>query len=316
MAGSQLLDTLIVGAGISGLVAARRCQERGHRILVLEKSKGLGGRMATRRDGDATYDHGAQFIKLSSAQILAQFPLEKISHLLHPWFSQGQDTHFAAKGGLSALGKSLAEGLPVQREVKALKLQIKDKTILVECENNLQFLSRKVILSCPLPQSLEILERSQFAFPQDLRQIAYAKALVGLFELSQDVSELAYESFDPLLSRVFSISNQQSKGLSKATAVTVTMNPTFSDRHFDSPEAEVLSQIEEELHTILKARGSEARITRGQLKKWRYSHPLGQYSQLHFALPDLPAVTLIGDAFGGGSILGAIRSAMSLEVGN
>ena len=59
-------DVVVVGAGLSGLTAARFLQENGHHVVVLDKGRGLGGRMATRRisipDGStAILDHGAQF---------------------------------------------------------------------------------------------------------------------------------------------------------------------------------------------------------------------------------------------------------------
>jgi renalase len=54
-------DVVIVGAGIAGLSAAGELVANGRRVVVLEKSRGVGGRMATRRVGDANCDHGAQF---------------------------------------------------------------------------------------------------------------------------------------------------------------------------------------------------------------------------------------------------------------
>ncbi|MBN1666669.1 MAG: NAD(P)-binding protein, partial [Anaerolineales bacterium] len=55
------VDTLILGAGMSGLMAANRLQQAGVETLLLEKARGVGGRMATRRFGGGVFDHGAQF---------------------------------------------------------------------------------------------------------------------------------------------------------------------------------------------------------------------------------------------------------------
>src|SRR3712207_9580914 len=52
---------IVVGAGISGLLAARELQAEGWRVTVLDKGRGVGGRMATRRVGGGNFDHGAQF---------------------------------------------------------------------------------------------------------------------------------------------------------------------------------------------------------------------------------------------------------------
>jgi len=50
----------VVGAGIAGLACARKLIDAGHAVRVFEKSRGVGGRMATRRTPQGTYDHGAQ----------------------------------------------------------------------------------------------------------------------------------------------------------------------------------------------------------------------------------------------------------------
>ncbi len=50
----------IIGAGLSGLVVAQRLQSSAD-ITIFEKSRGVGGRMATRYAGDFEFDHGAQF---------------------------------------------------------------------------------------------------------------------------------------------------------------------------------------------------------------------------------------------------------------
>lgn len=51
----------VVGAGIAGLACARALLEAGHAVRVFEKSRGVGGRMATRRTPQGSYDHGAQY---------------------------------------------------------------------------------------------------------------------------------------------------------------------------------------------------------------------------------------------------------------
>ncbi|MCG8587547.1 MAG: FAD-dependent oxidoreductase, partial [Pirellulales bacterium] len=52
----------IIGAGISGLICARRLVDHGFSVTIFEKSRGTGGRMAVRRfDGGVGIDHGAQY---------------------------------------------------------------------------------------------------------------------------------------------------------------------------------------------------------------------------------------------------------------
>ena len=56
----------IIGAGLSGLVVARRLREFAD-VVVFEKSRGAGGRIATRYAGNFEFDHGAQFFTARTA---------------------------------------------------------------------------------------------------------------------------------------------------------------------------------------------------------------------------------------------------------
>jgi len=53
-------DAIVVGAGLSGLVCARRLVEAGARVLVLEARSRVGGRLHTGALGDAVVDLGGQ----------------------------------------------------------------------------------------------------------------------------------------------------------------------------------------------------------------------------------------------------------------
>jgi predicted NAD/FAD-dependent oxidoreductase len=53
----------IVGAGLAAAGMADALSEEGISITVLEKSRGVGGRAATRRRNGCRYDHGANYIK-------------------------------------------------------------------------------------------------------------------------------------------------------------------------------------------------------------------------------------------------------------
>ena len=57
---------LVIGAGIAGLAAARKLHAAGLQVTVLDKGRGVGGRLATRRIVDGVFDHGAQFVTVRS----------------------------------------------------------------------------------------------------------------------------------------------------------------------------------------------------------------------------------------------------------
>lgn len=51
----------IIGAGVSGLIVANE-------VTIFDKSRGIGGRMATRRVDNYHFDHGAQFFTAKSEE--------------------------------------------------------------------------------------------------------------------------------------------------------------------------------------------------------------------------------------------------------
>ncbi|MBB3545378.1 putative NAD/FAD-dependent oxidoreductase [Rhizobium sp. BK176] len=56
---AERLRVGVIGAGIAGLTIVRSLQKIAD-VIVFEKSRGVGGRMATRRIDDVSFDHGAQ----------------------------------------------------------------------------------------------------------------------------------------------------------------------------------------------------------------------------------------------------------------
>ncbi len=53
----------VVGAGLAGTGVAYRLRDEPIDVTILEKSRGVGGRAATRRKEGCRYDHGANYIK-------------------------------------------------------------------------------------------------------------------------------------------------------------------------------------------------------------------------------------------------------------
>jgi len=60
----------VVGAGIAGLACARELARADVAVTVFEKARGLGGRLATRREGALAFDHGAQYLTARSPAFL------------------------------------------------------------------------------------------------------------------------------------------------------------------------------------------------------------------------------------------------------
>ncbi|NBW91636.1 MAG: FAD-dependent oxidoreductase, partial [Actinobacteria bacterium] len=47
---------VVIGAGLAGLMAAQELHREGHHVVLIDKGRSPGGRLATRRIGGATLD--------------------------------------------------------------------------------------------------------------------------------------------------------------------------------------------------------------------------------------------------------------------
>lgn len=70
---SAVHSLAIIGAGIAGLTAARRCQAGGLAVTVFDKGRSPGGRISSRHtDLNLRFDHGAQYFTVSDKRFEQQ----------------------------------------------------------------------------------------------------------------------------------------------------------------------------------------------------------------------------------------------------
>ena len=295
-------QTCIIGAGLTGLIIAHRLDHEG--VVIIEKSRGVGGRMATRRSDKAKFDHGAQFYTLQPAIEPLHTHWMKNS-LVSPWFDAKGISHYKCATGMTTLAKDLAQNLTVKFETRVARISKNGSGWLSTCDNGEEFEADRIVLTAPLPQSLELLRTSAIAYDQSLDKLIYAKAIVGLVEATVDNDRLAGAQGYRELEKgdVFSIANQKAKGLSATPAWTVTLKPEISEDLYEKSDLDLRAVILEEFKKI----DPNFEPTIIQIKKWRYSHPLHRATALYYS--PAPNFYLAGDAFGGGSLNGAARSA-------
>lgn len=304
-------DYIIIGAGLSGLNTAKKLvsQNQGD-VLILEKSRGLGGRMATRRTLEARFDHGAQFYR-KKVDLFFLHDYWRDQNINQHWFLSDEGDHWCGKAGMTSLAKTLGEGLDISLEKEVQSIHFENGLWKLLSNKNEEWLSRHLIITSPIPQTIKLLghlEKEKVLNPHqwnELQGISYTKALIALvtleesFPLKNGYAEFQEGSF-------FSISDQYQKGVSTIPALTVTMSPSFSEREFENEEAVILEKI----LNLLKDSYPEAKIKNAELKKWRYCRPEKQLKDYFFEIA--PKLYLIGDAFGGSSLGGAVRSSEAL----
>lgn len=193
------MDVAIIGAGIAGLTAAYELTRQGIDCEVFEKSRALGGRMATRRHEDVTFDHGAQYFTVKTPEFAAflselglldellplaapvvEFPFQNLSEAIAK--AAAEDAAEAATGrpfpsrysfanGMTTLAKRIVSRIGearVTREcfVDALEWNsvTRQWTIHTRGDNTTlggTLTAKSVILALPAPQAAQLLERSR-----------------------------------------------------------------------------------------------------------------------------------------------------------
>lgn len=116
----------VIGAGVSGLLCARTLADHNVSVTVFEKSRGVGGRCATRREGVWHFDHGAQYFTRRDTRLERLYASWQQQGLIAPWQAQlasyeggvwtsvrNEGERWVAVPGMNALGKHLAVGLDV-----------------------------------------------------------------------------------------------------------------------------------------------------------------------------------------------------------
>jgi predicted NAD/FAD-dependent oxidoreductase len=171
MLNSQITDIVVIGAGISGLVCAQRLRQAGYSVIVLDKSRGVGGRVATRRLHGTCADHGACYLK-PKGELFSQFvELLRDRHIIQLWTDtvhqhqattgliiQNSASCYVAPEGMTAIAKFLVQNLNLQINQRVVKINLStENSWCVTCENNQEFYAKAVVVAIPAPQAQELL---------------------------------------------------------------------------------------------------------------------------------------------------------------
>jgi renalase len=298
-------DVAVAGAGISGLTCAVALQEAGYRVVVVEKSKGVGGRVATRRLEHTWVDHGAPTLSRDlqdEAQYGAYVSSLLRQDLIRPWpsdriyqavldrgkwrteriRSSGSTINYTAPAGMTAIAKALTDNLDICRAQRVDAIQLDSGQSYwqlstepaVAGEQPMTLRAKAVVLAIPAPQALDLCTPlSRYGMSPSILDALQGvifdpciTAIAGYPSASLPWSELRCDE-DPIIQRILCDSHKRPTQEESWFAIHST--PIFAAQYLDGDATEAGRQMLEHLGQVyLPWMATPSSL---QVHRWRYA---------------------------------------------
>ncbi len=308
----------IIGAGVAGACLANQLRHK-HSVEVFEKSRGPGGRMATRRTNHWKVDHGAQFFTIRDERFVSfAEPLIRNGIIRHwrprlaifrndNWtLDEWKDEHYVASPSMNTLSKHLLEGVEVHycTQINSIRGH-QEHWELITNEKDYGYFDL-VINTIPAPQALKILP-TECSFYGKLSKVEMEPCLAFFVLLKEDIDL----GWDAAIVKDHAVSwmamNHSKPGRSQhAPAFVLHLEASFSKRNFDR---DMQSWCIEMMASLCKIHPSQ--VSELHAHRWRYSKTSVAADQPSY-LDKRMGLAAAGDWGPGERVEGAIISALDL----
>ncbi len=305
------MHVIVVGAGLAGLSAAGALRDGGHTVTVFDKGRGPGGRVATRRIGAATIDHGAQFFTARDDEFAALVAGWRDAGLVSEWcrgFTDPPDGHprYVVRGGMNALPKHLAAGLDVRCSSLVFGVHRTPAGFSVQLDDASTHPADALVVTCPLSQTFGLILSADVVMPEALWRTDYDRTIALLAVLDGPSGVPPPGGVQGADGFTF-IGDNMAKGISAVPALTFHAEPAWSDAHWDDPADEAHRQL---LASAAPWIG-DARVVDSQVKRWRFATPRTIWPERCWRADTAAPLVVAGDAFAGPRVEGAVLSGLA-----
>ena len=276
----------IVGAGVAGLAAGRTLKQAGATVVLYDKARGVGGRLATRRVGDFTFDTGATSVAprgLGLERVMLQeLDQADLVEVVKPIYThvnlrvspgdaaRNKVSRYTYRTGGNQLAKLLAEGLDVRLNSQVDTLKRENGAFEVEKER-----FDAVILTPPIPQASLLLWSLGESRP--VANARYRSCISIMLGFDAPTPEVPYHALVDVEQRhpLTWLSLESGKSPGRAPegkcAMVLQMSPTFSQDRFQTDEDKIVHEVLDYICDLFGP-GFEKPVAI-DTKRWKYSQP-------------------------------------------
>lgn len=302
------MKVAIVGAGMAGLSAASRLREAGLDCTVFEKSRGLGGRMATRRVDALQFDHGAQYFTARGARFQSRLAQWQGQGVVAEWLPG----KWVGTPGMTAPARSLADGLRVIREYRVTglaggpgrwRLVSDDAAAHPIAEESFD----AVIMAIPAPQVGPLAASAGMGFAE-LERVRYGPclALMLAFERATGLREFSLSPPDGPVGWIARNATKPGRTDALETLV-VHATPEWSKAHLEDPAQGTADALLRHLRPYV----GDAEPVFRRVHRWRYAR-VEQAAGVPFLWDPIQQAGACGDWTGGPRVESAFDSGEAL----
>lgn len=183
----EKLDVAIIGAGPSGIFCARRLASSGKKVALLEKSRNIGGRLASRRFDGHVFNFGVNSFHSTADELN-----EMVEHGIASETLIRDGVEVSATAAITDWTKGLVKGLDVRLGHLVEKIQVGDNENIITFSGSelAPMAAKDIIISAPAPQAAKILMDSGLP-AGSLEQVEYSSAIYYMLSLKRELEEVA-----------------------------------------------------------------------------------------------------------------------------
>ncbi len=273
-----MFDAIVIGAGWSGLTAAEELRQAGMSVLVVEKSRGPGGRSATRRTRQGRFDHGAQYFTARGGAFARRLQQWRDAGWVEPWRPRmavlgGGETHgnpeetarFVAVPGMNGICRLLAKQLECRFSTRIESLQF-DRHWRVRTDSAETLETRRLLLTAPAPQAAVLLGAAD-PLTTPLRQLAFDPCLTAMVSFTAPVQAEFDAAFVNLDSPLAWVARNSSKPGRDGQNWVLHATPQWSERHLEQDPDTIAERLLQAFAGLVSTPLPESRDLLGH--RWR-----------------------------------------------